>query len=208
MACAEEANQGHLLYHLPPEVLRIILKAIYPIDDLLHLATSSRLFRNAMDTHFWQQCLFSRGLELEPSENPRKKAIFNVTRTCHECRAHRKEEIPTHYFIKKRLCRACNNAKYRTVTVGTAKKKYIITEEQLGKLQGAKVTNPHNSGFAPMRLFLLSDIQRVAQPKLSKLQKKRIFCERRQLREEQKLAEELVNASCFLLTQCTARSNT
>lgn len=65
------------------------------------------------------------------------------------------------------------------MTVGTAKKKYTITEEQLAKLQGAKVTNPHNSGFAPMRLFLLSDIQAVSVRKLNKMEKKRLVRETR-----------------------------
>lgn len=48
-----------------------------------------------------------------------------------------------------------------------------------------------------MRLFLLSDIQRVAQPKLSKLQKTHFMLERRKLQQEQKLAEVQVNVSWF-----------
>lgn len=188
----EKANQGLLLYHTPAELLKGILKLV-DLEDLLHLSTSCRLFRNIMDKHFWQYCVISRDLDLDLFEDPRKKAIYHVTRTCHECRCRSSTDIPAHYFIKKRLCRACKNTKYRTVTVGTAKRKYTITEEQLGKLQGAKVTNPHNSGFAPMRLFLLSDIQAVAQRRLNKLQKRRIVLERRKLREEQKLAEKQVN---------------
>ena len=181
------------MYHFPAELLSSIFKFV-DLEDLLDLSTSCRLLRSVMNKHFWQCSINFRDLALDLTEDPRKKAIYHVTRTCHECRSRSDKDIPAHYFIKKRLCRACKNTKYRTVTVGTAKRKYTITEEQLGKLQGAKVTNPHNSGFAPMRLFLLSDVQAVAPRKLNKLQKRRLVLERRKLREEQKLAEKQVTS--------------
>ena len=53
----------------------------------------------------------------------------------------------------------------------------------------AKVTNPRNKGFAPMRLFLPSDVQAVAQRKLNKIEKRRLVCQRRKEREELKLTE-------------------
>ena len=180
-----QSNEARALSALPVD----LLVAIDPIEDLLNLSTTCRLFRNLMNSLYWKRCLVERGLEFGSCDDPRMKAIYHVTRTCHECRSSSKADLPAHYFIKKRLCRACRNKKYRTVTVGTIKNRFHITEEQLSKLPGAKVTNPINKNFASMRLFLLSDIQQVAKRKLNKLQKKQLNRQQRHEREQEKQAK-------------------
>ena len=151
-----EENQSHPLYNLPADLITAILAAVDPLEDLLHLSTSCRLFRNTLDPLFWHQYLADRGLDRESYHDPRKTAIFNVTKTCHDCRSISEKELRPHYLVKKRLCGTCRHNKCRTITnrVIVRSCKYKITNEQLASLPRVMLPGPHNCAVMH---FLLTD---------------------------------------------------
>ena len=78
-----------------------------------------------------------------------------------------------HCILGKRMCNECTANKFQTVPVTRAKREYKLTEDDLTDLKQAKMRNPVHRLYAPMRLYLRSDLKRAAERKSKQPKPKR-----------------------------------
>lgn len=173
-------SQSSILHRLPSELLHTVLDAVGDVEDLLQLSTSCQVLRNTMNGSFWQRVLHERYKAIKSSKSPSKKAlqprqqvVLYVLRTCYGCSSVIPGKIRMHCILGKRTCHECAASKFQIVPVTRAKREYKLTEEDLTDLKQAKTRNPVHRLYAPMRLYLRSDLERAAERKSKQPKPKR-----------------------------------
>lgn len=86
-------------------------------------------------------------------------------RSCAECG---KQTEARHPILGISLCRSCQSAKpekYRLITKTRAINDYRLSPDELYRLDYITRRNPHFSTAAPMQLFLLTQVERLAEKK-------------------------------------------
>ena len=166
LPCSMDVGQPSLLHRLPRELLTSVLDVVDSITDLLQLAASCRLLRQHMNDDFWQRVLVYRCGANAPCEEPRQAVIFALLRTCHECRTSGKRSLPIHDIVRKRICPDCMSSTFRTICLHDINNRYKLTDKVLAGVGEMKQRNPYHKDWSPMRLFLLTDIERVSRMKL------------------------------------------
>jgi hypothetical protein len=104
---------------------------------------------------------FLAGAQRRPSPKPPFGDHYQ-THCCVHCN---KRTVRKHRVYDMPCCTACEKALYRYITLTGALKKYHLNRDDLALLNYVERPNPYSSALSPMQLYLLAEIEALAQRK-------------------------------------------
>jgi len=102
------------------------------------------------------------GEQCAPAPQPSAPPAKSQRHTCRECGA---SAFCLKFFeaFNIAVCNACKVQKYSLMTKTTAKEDYLLTDSKLAGLRFLLRENPKNPNWAPMKLYLQSEVMAIGQ---------------------------------------------
>ena len=85
-------------------------------------------------------------------------------------------------FIRPEIIKKIKNVKEQRITITKAKKEYLLTDKDLESLKYESVQNPHYRSAAPMKLYLLSEIEELHDKKFKNKKELNKAIEKREIK--------------------------